>query len=406
MPNISPEHKERFHYECVLFELFGLNLQELKKRIAEWQVNESLPFWEAKKASVLAEIGQVDEAKRILENSLAEIRAKINLKPITTDYSLVSQESFIMFLLQYAQMSLAFGTDEWSKFEELRNEFSKRWHTLRQYKCDPWSELKFFRSALNQPPMEKSIVTEKTAFDIGRVTRTRHLGNRYYKDVITAYNFLRFCEDVSLPFRMPGSNIGNIVVEVLPRVAEYSPYWATVCLVRNGDEKVVDRIFNRSSLSRMESASIDNLIEQYLDVLEGAISDIRPGNPINRPNFGVVLAKVIPEILSRLCCKCSIDNKEKLVDFLLGVYQSNYKQNYGGIRNLTERLLESFSVRQHFDLIPKFLDFPIPSDLGISDREFINPFRFLIMEQDLMNVNPAISDEKLDVFSRECLMMI
>ena len=300
--------------------MFGLNLQELKKRIEEWQVNESLPFWGAKKASLLAEIGQVDEAKRILENSLTAIRAKINLKPITIDYSLVSQESFILFLLQYAQLPSSFSTDGWSKFEKLRNEFSKRWHTLRQYKCDPWSELKFFRSALNQPPMEKSIITEKTEFDIGRVTRTRHFGNRYYRDVLAAYNFLRFCEDAGIPFRIPGSTIEkNTVVGALPHVAEYSPYWATACLVRIGDENVVDRIFNRASLSRTESVSIDKLIEQYLDVLEGAISDIRSGNPINHPNFGVVLAKVIPEILSRLCCKCSIANKEKLVDFLLGV---------------------------------------------------------------------------------------
>lgn len=399
VPNISPEHKERFHYECVLFELFGLNLQELKKRIAEWQVNESLPFWEAKKASVLAEIGQVDEAKRILENSLAEIRTKINLKPITTDYSLISQESFIMFLLQYAQMSLAFGTDEWSKYEKLRNELSKRWHTLRQYKCDPWSELEFFRSALNRPPIEKSTVTEKTEFDIGRVTRTHHFGNRHYKDVLYAYNFLRFCEDVGIPFRILGSDIGrDTVAEALPRVVEYSPYWTTVCLVRIGDKNIVDRIFNRASLSRMETVFIDSLIEQYLDVLEDAIPDVQSGNPINRSNFGVVLANVIPEILSRLCSKCSTDTKEKLVDFLFSVYRSDHKHNYSGIQNLTKRLLAAFSVRQRFDLIPKLLDFPVLSDLGISEHEFINPFRFLIMEQDPMNVKPVISDEKLEVF--------
>ena len=230
----------------------------------------------------------------------------------------------------------------------------------------------------------------------------RHSGNGYYKDVLAAYNFLRFCEDVGIPFRMPGSYIGkNIVVEALPRVAEYSPYWAIVCLVRIGDENIVDRIFDRASLSRMETVLIDSLIEQYLDILEGAISDIRSGNPINRSNFGVVLAKVIPEILSRLCCKCSIDSKGKLVDFLLGVYNSEHKHNYGGIQSLTKRLLDAFSVRQRFDLIPKLLDFPILSDLGISEHEFINPFRFLIMEQDLMNVKPVISDEKLDVFFKK-----
>ena len=180
VPNLPPEHKERFHYECVLFELFGLNLQELKKRIAEWQVNESLPFWKAKKASILAEIGQVDEAKRILENSLVAIRAKINLRPITTDYSLVSQESFIMFLLQgvqNVQQWLVFGTDEQSEFEELRNKFSLRWHILKQYKCDPSSELNIFRNSLVQPPRKKSTFIEKPGFDIGRKTRTRHFGS-------------------------------------------------------------------------------------------------------------------------------------------------------------------------------------------------------------------------------------
>lgn len=63
MDNLSPEHKAGFHYECVLFFFFGLNLPELKKQLAEWQVNESLPFWEAKRAGLLAEIGQVEESR-------------------------------------------------------------------------------------------------------------------------------------------------------------------------------------------------------------------------------------------------------------------------------------------------------------------------------------------------------
>lgn len=398
VPNLSSEHKERFHYECVLFELFGLNLQELKKRIAEWQVNESLPFWEVKKASILAEIGQVDEAKRILENSLATIRTKINLKPITTDYSLVSQESFIMFLLQGVQLPMAFSKDGWSKFEELRNELSKRWHTLRQYKCDPWHERTIFRYILDRPPVEKSGITEKTEFDIGRVTRIHNFGDSHYDDVLTACNFFRFCEDAGIPLRIPRTIMieKDTAAGALSRVNEYSRYWARVCSVRIGDEKAVEHIFNHASLYRMETASIDSLIEQYLNILEGAGSDIQSGNPIYRSNFGVVLAKVVPEILSRLCCKCSTDAKEKLVDFLLDTYRADHKRNYSGIRNLVKRLLDAFSVRQRFDLIPKLLDFPILSDLGIARHEFVNPFQFFEMEQDQINVKPAISDGKLD----------
>lgn len=395
--NLSPEHKEHFHYELVLFELSRLNLQELKKRIAEWQVNESLPFWAAKKASLLAEIGQVNEAIQILENSLAAIRAKINLKPITTDYSLVSQESFIMFLLRCAQLPLAFSADGWSKFEELRNKLSKRWHTLSQYKCDPWRELKIFRSALDRPPVEKLGIKEKIEFDIGRITRIHDFGDSHYEDVLTAYKFLRFCEDTGIPFRTPELAIKETAAGALPRVAGYSLYWMIAYLVRIGDEKVVDRIFDRASLYRMETASIDSLIEHYLNILESAIEDIRSGDPIGHSNFGIVLAKVIPEILSRLCCKCSTDTKRKLICFLLGVYQSDYKQNYGGIQNLTKRTLDAFSVSQRFDLIPKLLDFPILSDSSGIRHEFKNPFQFLDMKWDLMIDKPDISDEKIGV---------
>ena len=75
-----PKNKANFYYERGLFALFALNLRELKEILAGWQVNQSLPFWEAKRAGLLAELGKVDEAKKILERSLKDIRSKLNLK--------------------------------------------------------------------------------------------------------------------------------------------------------------------------------------------------------------------------------------------------------------------------------------------------------------------------------------
>ena len=194
-----------------LYALFGLNLQELKEILAKWQDNESSPFWEAKRAGLLAELGQVDEAKKILERSLKDIRSKLNLKPIPSDYSLVSQESFVMLLLQYVQNSVSYIQRDWSINRELHNEFSERWNALNQHKCDPWNELKLFESALKQPTVKKSEVTERNEFDIGRVTRIHHSGSR--EETRIAYNFLRFCEDAGIPFRIPGSTFGKEAAE-------------------------------------------------------------------------------------------------------------------------------------------------------------------------------------------------
>ena len=397
---LSPEHTARFHYERALFALFALNLPDLKTRLSEWPDNDSLSLWNAKKAGLLAEIGQVDEARSILEHALETIRSRLNLTPTTTDYSLVSQESFVMFLLFCAQQPWFFTSDDQQRRqEELRKQLSERWHALRQYKCDPWNEREVFERALDRPPRDRSNVTVRPAFDIGRQVQTHRFWD-WDNDALAAYNFLRFCEDVGLPFRIPGHTIATkSAAGALSRIANYSPAWAMATLVRINDEKAVGRIFNRASLAGMDVAFVDNLAALYLKALELAVADIGTGDRFSDFNFGVVLVSVVPEILSRLCCKCSKGVKERLVDFLIGAYQSEQRGNYRGIRELIKRLLESFPVVQRIELIPRLLDFPILSNLSdIDEQEYVNPFELLDLKSDSVSVQPTIADETFDQF--------
>ena len=397
---LSPEHTAQFHYERALFALFTLNLPDLKERLSEWPENDSLPLWNAKKAGLLAEIGQVDEARSILEYGLERIRGGFNLMPTSTDYSLVSQESFVMFLLLHTQQKWFLNSgDQGSPQEELRKQLFERWHALRQYKCDPWNELNVFERALGRPPVPRANITVKPAFDIGMQVTTRHFGN-WDKEALAAYNFLRFCEEVGLPFRMPGYSIATKSAEgALSRIANYSPSWSMATLVRIGAKEAVESIFNREYLAGMDVAAVDNLAEHYLEALELAIADISTGDRFRGINFGVVLASVVPEILSRLCCKCSTRVKTRLVDFLLNAYRSERRGNYRGIRALIERLLESCSVIQQIDLIPRLLDFPILSDLNaVEEQEYVNPFEFIDFERNLISVQPKIIDKKFDLF--------
>ncbi len=400
LENLSAEHKAKFHHERALYALFGLNLREFKEILAGWQVNESLPFWEAKRAGLLAEIGQVDEAKKILERSLKDIRSKLNLKPISSDYSPVSQESFVMLLLQYVQTSVSYIQRDWSTNRELRNKFSERWNALIPYKCDPWQELKLFESALKLPPVNQSEVTERKEFDIGRITHTHHSGS--WREASMAYNFLRFCEDAGIPFRIPGSFLGKEAAEgTLPRIVESFPYWALATMVRIGDDKVVDHIFNRTYLSKKETVFIDSLIEKYLGCLEQSVAGIRSGSGFLLDNFEQVLARVVPEILSRLCCKCSSKSRARLFDFLLSIYQSDHRGKYGEIRNLTERLLSAYPAQQRYDLIPRLLNFPVvESSDHFENWNFVNPFQFLNLEKEWTKTwdKPIIPDEKVNVF--------
>ena len=399
LPSLSPEHKAQFHYEQALFALFALNLKQLKTRLAEWPRNEALPFWAAKKAGLLAEIGRVSEATHILEQSLEAIRAKLNLTPPKADYTLVSQESFVMYLLHAVLQGARITVPDSSDAQRQRQKFRQHWHVLKQYKCDPWQEFETFEHKLQRPPAMTSDVTETPTFDIGRSIKTHHWGG-WNDDALAAYNFLRFCEDAGTPFRVSHCTIATkSATGTLSRIAQDSSYWALATLVRIGDTKAVDEIFDRASLARMSTPTVDSLIERYLESLRLAVSDIATGDRWRNANFGTLLAGALPEILSRLCCKSSQLARERLLDWLLDVYRSEHRFNYQGIGKLVPRLLDSFPANERIGMIPKLMEFPILTDLdAIDEREYPNPFDYFDLPKDLRGNDAAVHDTPLDVF--------
>jgi hypothetical protein len=392
---LSPEMIAQVHYERCLYALFSLNIANVREQIRLWPVNESLPFWEAKRAALMAELGDIDEAEKILEKSLSNIRKQLNLSPVSNDYSLVSREAYLMLLLRYVKDVKMFRDSQFEKREELGQKFSERWNSLKQYKCDPWNELNLFESSLEREPVYTAANSEKHEFDIGRVTTSHHYGGTD-TEVLTAYSFLRYCEEVGIPFRMPMLNISQKSAEgASKRIAKYSPYLAMATLVRIGDSKIADTIFNRESIYQMTAKQVDLLIEEYLEVLQKAQPEIERGDKFRRGNFGIVLATVIPEILSRLCLKCSTDLKDKLLSFLKETYSSEHKHKYEGIGNLVERLLRSYSVQEQYIRLPLLLEFPIPKDLNVITKdEYPEPFDFITVDKEYMAKYKVIQIEQ------------
>ena len=382
---LSPEMIAQVHYERCLYALFSLNIANVREQIKVWLVNESLPFWEAKRAGLLAELGDIDEAEKILEKALSFIRKQLNLLPVSNDYLLVSQEAHVMLLLQYVKYAIAFGHGRFGEHEKIRQRFDKRWNSLKQYNCDPWNEMKSFKTGLQREPVYTAATSEKQEFDIGRVTTSHHYGGTD-TEALAAYSFLRYCEEVGIPFRMPMLNISEEIAKgALRRIAKYSPYLSIANLIRIGDPKIADTIFNRESIYKMTTEQVDLLIEKYLRILQNIRPEIERGDAVRRDNFGIVLANVIPEILSRLCVKCSTESKDKLLIFLKETYSSNHKLKYKGISNLVKRLLDSYSVAEQFKRLPKLLEFAIPNDPNVIIRlEYPEPFDFIIVDKEYM----------------------
>lgn len=276
-----------------------------------------------------------------------------------------------------------------------------RWDELKAFRCDPWNELKLFELTLGKPPFQRKDVTEKREFDIGRVTQTRHFSSTD-QEGLSAYAFLRFCEEVGLPFRVGSYTMATKTAEAsLQRISRYSFFWATATLVRLGDAKAVDRLFNRESVYRFTADETDQLIHSYMDALNKSRDDIHAGDAFRNDNYDVRLAQLLSEVISRLCCKCSSETKHRVLEFITGLYASPDKTNYRNVRNLTKRLISSMSEVEQYSLVPDLQKIPFPEDLNLIVKdEFLNPFLLLELNQKpecapAMEIQPGLVDHLL-----------
>ena len=389
--HLKPEISARFYYECCLFGLFCMNIAEVQKYIKTWPLNNNLPFWEAKRAGILAEIGNLIEAEKILENSLESIQ---NLVLTATDYTYFSQEAYTMQLLKYVKGASNIFKGVYIVPEEVRKHYAERWNKLVTYKCDPWGELELFKLHLDRAINESNEVEKKYRFDIGEVTLTHHFSADKY--VSKAYSYLRYVEEIAIPFRLPATTFGKEAsYGAFRHIAKHSPYWAFATLIRIGDPQLCDSLFDRRSISKLPFEKVDILIDNYLSILKGSKEEIKNGDIIRNTTYAISLATVIPEILSRLSVKCSSVSKIKLLSFLLEIYESEDRNKYKGIGNLTRRLICSFSQTDQYRLIPFLLEFPVLTEFDhLIDEEYVDPFSFIKLKLLDFKKSPKIKIKK------------
>ena len=380
---LSDEIIAHLNYERCLYALFKFKIPEVREHLKKWPVNSSLPLWEAKRAGLIAELGNIVEAEIILEKSLSFIRKQLNLRPISNDYSWVSKESLVMQLLQYIKNAVLCSRNQFNKLEEVIKKFGSRWDLLKRYGCDPWLELRLFKEYLNRDPIYTPSVTKNYEFDIGHITTTHHFGG-LDSETLTAYSFLRYFEECGMPFSISNIEIGTQMAEgAAKRICRYSPYWALVSCLRTGDARAADILFDRKSISNISSKQIDRFVEEYLLILQESKTEIENGDSIQKNCLGTALASIIPEILSRLCVKCSSAKKHKLLTFLKEIYLSDKKNRYKGIKSLTKRLFASYSEKEQYALLPILLEFPVlEGNSLIFTMDYPDPFYFLNLDKE------------------------
>lgn len=347
---LSTDQIAKYHYECCLDAWFNLDIPSLKKELRKWTINSNLPYWEAKRAGLLAEIGDVDEAKKILKESLRIVRKQEKTVSIARNYKLFSQEAYLIWFLNYL--------DSYNENENFENE--QRLNELRIYNCDPGNESNYFEVVLRKTEEFKSIEV-KSGFDIGNKRTIYSLGG-HDKTLVDSYTYLRFLEETGIPNRFPGVCLyPNQLLEALKRMALTSPKWAFILLVRQNDTKLVDEILSRSAVERLNKEKVDSFTELCLNTL---VRILKEDSSQYSPGFERAFLHVASETLSRLCAKCSLSLRDQMIDVLLSIYQFGYKNRrlIDYLENWVRRLVSSFSEEEYRARLSKLLSFPLVDD--------------------------------------------
>ena len=372
-------------------ELLGLPWKDV---LADWQTNEHLPFWEAKRAALMAELGEPAAARPILESSLLGIRKQIGLNPVAEDCTLVSQESVAMLLLYMVERGMTMTQPD-SEAGSLLGELSERWNDLTRYKCDPRREMESFTARLRHPATEGSEESTTHHFDLGIVSNTFHFGTD--REVVAAYGLLRLLEDLGMPYRMENMLfVGEPVKATLSRAGPHSPHWALVNIARLGDAKATDHLFNREFLAGLGRDDVDGYMQTYLAALERTVSMVGDPDWAEAKTF-LTLAETLPEVFSRLCYKCSPAFRERLMDTLCAIYGSSRRGAFADVRRFAHRVFDSMSVQERASAVPSLIDFPVPESLqGLDERRFVNPVLFLKLPASVQAETIAVSEERVD----------
>jgi len=370
--HLSYDQLAHFYYEQILNSIFKMQHEEAKKLLNEWPQNNNSLFWEAKRAMLLTEFGQLEEAANLLEFVLIEVRKRLNLSPIEDDYFWVSQEAYVMFQLKMVQQNILFGN--WKIYDETnekQDDFNERWNDLVRYKCDPWGESKYFDIILSQPYVSNDAVTIKNEFQIGRSTRSFKLGGSP-KDFLTAYTFLRYLEELAIPLSLSGVNIGNKSINgALQRIISASPSWGIAISNRYRDNSTIEVVFDRQQLLKLPTTMVNKYVNEYLSRFQKLLSK-RTTDPI-----AAAFTDKVPRILSRLCTKCSEETRVEILKFYEGLFKQQIPIK--DLDKLFRNLVDSSNNNTIRKVVEILIDAPIlASNSHLAETTFQEPFGFLV----------------------------
>ena len=291
-----PEVSHQIKHERCLWAIYSMDLQAWQSLLEGWPVEHCDPIWMIRKASMLREADQDDEAAELVKHGLYTIRS-----------------------IRDGERSVAGASREgWALWSELtwknQQAIGKKWDELAPLKCDALLEKDLILRKLGGGRDKQ----EAPLFDLGHRRVQGSLFSGAYPEAV-AYRAMRLAEVAGLPPAVAAevlslaadkiaSGLPELAIRLVLRVCNYEK------------DDTLMRVVSRTRVAALPSHSAARLSEICKGVIKYALPRVIPGP---RPGaFWIERMRVAMEVLSRLVLRLTPDVAESVLDIGLDCYRS------------------------------------------------------------------------------------
>lgn len=342
------------------------NLIEL---LNKWDLTQGDWYWLMIKSCMYAMAGETVKGEQILREILPKIRQQL-VKNNKDEY-LCSMEECIVSLLNFIRQG------NWRANLDAESENCIQTEDVRW-----WEENEKYCAYLNEKDDTKPETALQTNYDLS-VTYTSHMGRANTK-IYYALDYLRFLEQTGHPFRIQMVTNTKGFQRVIETLYLYYPHWCLIQMLVAQNDKELDVLFGRNKLSEMTQGEVDECIQEYLKALELVSKNVKPENANWSTSVYDNAAKILPQIISRLCYKCSLGVLDQILDYMLILCSSNVRDNFKGINKILEGVCNAYTEKEQGERIEKILKFPMKTN---ERRTYYDPVNYLKRPKEKYKIN-------------------
>ena len=369
-----PGLADRYHHETALWRLAQVDRVGAREAVAKWMPTETAPIGMLWKAGVLAEVGQLEDARELLRRTLGAIRSGTQVER-GRKVEFLSTEGWCTYLQLYVESFIHFDN-----YLKMRDEVWRRWRELSVDECNPLQIQEYFSTALGRKiPVPPPEVESRPTFDPGKRRLTSHFGGGGLGPWLPAFACLRWAERAGLPMRtgILSGVAQNEWIRASKWVGRFFLARSISILVRMGAADVLqkDELVGRPRVARMVGEDVESLQNLTLAAVGRESAALRD-EP--RPWLEVSVLNAVIEVSSRLTLKLGDAGLTKSFTAAMAVYAEWRGQDLPGlghgVTHWFRRLYEAADADLLARWLPALLEAPmVPEDGPRGARRWHDP---------------------------------